>query len=60
MIIASNIQTFYAVKVNGRIVSMPTTDRYLAETVRHNLPPDQRPIAEVVIVTQSGQELLLG
>lgn len=53
-------QTYYAVKMNGKIITLPVGDRLAAEQAKLNLPEDQRMIAEVVTVTADGQELLLG
>lgn len=50
----------YVVKVNGVTVSVPFTSRMIAEQHIANLPADQQPIAEVVPVTENGQQVLLG
>ena len=52
--------TYYALKINGRIITPPLSERSLTETYRSNLPPDQKILAEVVSVTSTGQEILLG
>lgn len=51
---------YYVLKVNGKTVSPPVADRYALEQYRVALPADQQVLAEVVTVTQQGQELLLG
>ena len=50
----------YVVKVNGQTVSIPFSSIMLAEQHISSLPVDQQPIAEVIPVTNSGQQLLLG
>jgi uncharacterized protein YbaA (DUF1428 family) len=52
--------TFYAVKVNGVIISSNLPSRQVAEAVMYNLPADQRPLAEVVIMTSDGKTVLFG
>lgn len=53
---------YYAVMLNGRIVSQKFTDRFAAEQAKSNLvlPPEQKQLAEVVIVDQSNRQMLLG
>lgn len=59
--ITDNINaTFYVVKVNGANVSTPFTERMMAEMAKNNLPEEQKHLAEVVPVTSSGQQILLG
>lgn len=48
----------YVIKVNGKICSAPLL-RTLAEAAIQNLPENERVIAELVPVTESGKELLL-
>lgn len=55
-----NTTTFYALKVNGRLVSQPVSDRGLLERQKTALPENERMIAEIVTVTSDGRELLLG
>ena len=50
----------YALKVNGKIVTPPLTDRMTVEQYRSALPAEQKALAEVVLVTAQGSELLLG
>ena len=49
----------YVIKVNGQIRTAPLL-KQLAEDALQNLPESERTIAELVPVTASGQELLLG
>lgn len=51
---------YYALKVNGKLVTAPMSDRFMLEQQRQALPQDQRLVAEIVTVTPSGQEVLLG
>lgn len=53
---------YYAVALNGRIVSQKFTDRFAAEQAKHSLalPHEQKKLAEVVVVDQSNRQLLLG
>lgn len=51
---------YYALKVNGKIVSSAVPAAHLLESYRAKLPQDQQLIAEIVTVTPNGQELLLG
>ncbi len=50
----------YVVRVKGTIVSIQFASQMVAEQHIANLPLDQQMIAEVVPVTGTGQELLLG
>ena len=50
----------FVVKVNGVVVSVPFTSRMIAEQHISSLPVEQQPLAEVVTVTASGQQVLLG
>ena len=49
----------YVVKVNGqsRTAALPKT---LAEAAIQNLPESERALAQLVPVTEGGQEILLG
>lgn len=51
---------YYALKVNGQIVSRPVTNPVLLEQQKDLLPPEKRGLAEIVSVTESGKELLFG
>lgn len=51
---------YYALKVNGQIVSRPVSNPSLLENQKEMLPENQRAFAQIVSVTASGQELLLG
>jgi len=49
----------YIVKVKGQQRTTPLP-KSLAESAIQNLPEEERAIAELVLVTDNGQELLLG
>lgn len=51
---------YYALAVNGRVVSAKFSDRGAAEQARTTLPADQQNIAEVVTVDSASRQLLLG
>lgn len=51
---------YYALAVNGRIVTAKSTERYVAEMARSTLPAHQQKIAELVTVDAAGRQLLLG
>ena len=51
---------YYALKVNGKIITPPLLNPALLEEYRRNLPNEQKGLAEVVSVTAAGTELLLG
>lgn len=53
---------YYAVMLNGSIVSQKFTDRFAAEQAKNALAlsPAQKSLAEVVVVDQSNRQLLLG
>ena len=50
----------WLVKVEGKKVSQPFSDRTIAERFITSLDKHDQPLAEVVCVTSSGQEILLG
>lgn len=52
--------TYYAVKVNGQIVSAKYMSPQQAEMQIQHLNEAHQTIAEVVAVTSDGKELLLG
>jgi len=52
--------TFYAVKLNNTIISKPYPSSFAAQNHIQTLNENERPMASVVIVTESGKELLLG
>ena len=52
--------TYYALKVNGVVVTTPVQNMLLAEGQRSTLSPADQPLAEVTVVSSTGQELLLG
>lgn len=52
--------TVYAVKVNGQIIVNNIPSMQLAESAVFALPPNERAIAEIVALTNTGQTLLLG
>ncbi len=51
---------YYAVMINGQVVSPKYTDRFAAEQAKQKLSPAQKQIAEVTVVDQSNRQLLLG
>lgn len=51
---------YYAIAINGRVVSQPFSDRGVAEMERQKLPHNKQILAEVVPVTSAGQQILLG
>lgn len=56
----SGVVMYYALAVNGRVVSAKFSDRSSAEQARTQLPAEQQKIAEVVTVDASSRQLLLG
>lgn len=60
--ISDGAVVYYAVSLNGRIVSQKFTDRFTAEQAKQSLalPAEQKKLAEVVVVDQNNQQLLLG
>ena len=59
-ILADGTVLYYALKLDGKIISQPVSERFIAEQHRATLAPDKQPLAEVVTVTPDGRELLLG
>lgn len=53
-------QVRYVIKVKGQNVSVPFATKMLAEQHLGNLPQEQQTIAEIVIVTEDGKQILLG
>lgn len=53
-------QIKYVIKVNGQVVSIQFASAFVAEQAVGQLAPEQQAIAEVVPVTASGKEVLLG
>jgi hypothetical protein len=51
---------YYALAVQGRIVTAKFATPSVAESARSQLPADQQSIAEVVTVDSAGRQLLLG
>lgn len=51
-------KVFYAVKVNGKIVSPPFEYEVWAHASVIALPDDQMKLAEIVSVTEDGEELV--
>lgn len=51
---------YYAVLLNGRVVSPKFTDRFAAEQHKMTLPKTHQAIAEVCPVDQNNRQLLLG
>jgi hypothetical protein len=52
--------TLFAIKVNGQTIVHNIPSRLLAEATLFNLPPEQRALAEIVVVTSDGRSVLLG
>jgi hypothetical protein len=52
--------TFFAVKLNGMIISTNLPSRQAAEAVVYNLPSEQRLLAEVITLTPDGKTVLFG
>ena len=50
----------FSVRVNGTTVCTNLPSRQLAEAAIFNLPPDQRPLAEIVQLTPDGKVVLFG
>lgn len=50
----------YVLKVNGIPVSGNFNDKTACEMAKINLPEEQRMIAEVVLVTTDGKQVLFG
>ena len=59
-ILNDNTVVYYAVKVNGMIVTQKFTSQMAAEAAKEQLSPEAKMIAEVVTCTSDGKELLLG
>ena len=51
---------YYALAVNGRIVTARFATPFAAEAARAQIPPEQQALAEVVTVDSLGRQLLLG
>jgi hypothetical protein len=58
MLNENNQELKYVVKVNGKVRTAPLL-KNLAEAAIQNLPENERALAELVAVTNTGQELLL-
>ena len=59
-ILTDNTVVYYAVKVNGMIVTQKFTSQMAAEQAKEQLPTETKMLAEVVTCTADGKELLLG
>ena len=59
-ILTDGTVVYYAIKVNGQLVSRAVSERAILEAQINTLPPNERAIAEIVTVTASNQEILLG
>lgn len=53
-------QVKFVVMMNGQAICAPQPTRHLAEMVLMNLPQQSRSLAEIVVVSNNGQQLLLG
>lgn len=51
---------YYALKVNGRLISNPVSSRSLLEQQVNSLPVTERASAQIVTVTADSREILLG
>lgn len=58
-ILSDNTTVYYVVRVNGQVVSVPTT-KTIAEMEKMKLAPELQMVAEIVAVTADGKQLLLG
>jgi hypothetical protein len=52
--------TFFAVKLNGVVISSNLPSRQAAEAVVFGLPPEQRQLTEIVSLTPEGKTVLFG
>lgn len=59
-ILTDSTVVYYALKVNGVIVSRPVSDRSLLEQQINGLPLTERGSAQIVPVTSGSKEVLLG
>lgn len=50
----------YILKINGVPVSGAFFERTACEMAKNNLPPEQRMLAEVTLVTTDGKQVLFG
>jgi hypothetical protein len=58
--ITEQLPSKHQVVINNIPYGLPQPTRHLAEMILHNLTPDQQQLAEIRIVNQNGQQLLLG
>lgn len=59
-VLSDSAVVYYAVFISGRPISQKFTDRFAAEQYRQTLGPNQQKIAEVQVVSENNQQLLLG
>lgn len=59
-ILNDNSTTYFAIMLNGQIISSRFTTAIAAEMEKQKLPSDKQMLAEVVPVSSAGQQLLLG
>lgn len=59
-ILTDGTVVYYALKVNGVIVSSPVSSRHLLEQQMSTLPLNERATAQIVPVTSDRREVLLG
>ena len=59
-ILTDGTSVYYVVRVNGKEVTQKVATQLLAEMEKQKLSPEMQAIAEVVPVTASGADLLLG
>ena len=53
-------KVYYVVAVNGVQVSQMFEEKMLAEMEKRKLSPEKQELAEIIVVTKQGQQLLLG
>lgn len=59
-VLQDGLAVYYALAVNGKVVSVKFSDKIAAEHARTQLPVEQQTIAEVVVVDSASRQLLLG
>jgi hypothetical protein len=52
--------TYYAIKINGTIIPNKFLSRMVAEQEIYKLPFNEQQLAEIVIITDDGKEVLFG
>lgn len=59
-VLTDNLVAYYALKVNGKIVTPPQLSPAMLEKFKETLTSSDQLLAEVVMVTANGQEILMG